>query len=130
MSRKKHNSSTCIVKGCNKPYYAKNYCHYHYHKYLNHGDPLYKRLERKCKHPGCNRKYYAKGYCPFHYNRMRFGMDMDAPYRRYNQEKIDRNKAIKLMYDNGYTLQSIGDILGITRERVRQVVEEENAKNA
>ena len=39
-------------------------------------------------------------------------------------EKITRNKAIKLMHDHGFTLESIGQVLGtvITRERVRQIV--------
>ena len=46
---------------------------------------------------------------------------MDTPKWSYNRRKIDRNKAIVLMYANGYTLESIGNILGITRQRVQQI---------
>lgn len=49
---------------------------------------------------------------------------------RMNFRKVDRNKAVKLMYDHDYTLESIGSILGITRERVRQIVEREKELNA
>lgn len=37
-------------------------------------------------------------------------------------DKIDRDKAIVLMYENGYTMESIGDILNITRSRVQQII--------
>ncbi len=39
-----------------------------------------------------------------------------------NTEKIDRNTAILLMYDNGYTAKSIGIILGISAQRTQFII--------
>lgn len=37
-------------------------------------------------------------------------------------KKADRNDAMVVMAQSGFTLQAIGDVFGITRERVRQIV--------
>lgn len=39
-----------------------------------------------------------------------------------HQERVDRRNAIIEMRDNGMTYQEIGDIVGLTRERVRQII--------
>jgi DNA-directed RNA polymerase sigma subunit (sigma70/sigma32) len=38
------------------------------------------------------------------------------------QRGLTRDEKIKAMRDLGMTLQSIGDLLGLTRERVRQII--------
>jgi len=121
---KKYDDPICVVEGCEKTYYARCYCRNHYSNFLRCGDPLGTRKPRaKCKHPNCDRLSHSKGYCALHYARNLYGKDMDAPLKR--NKHIDRDKAIVLMYEHRYTLQSIGDILGITRERVRQIVKRE-----
>ena len=121
---KKYDDPVCIVEGCEKTYYAKRYCRNHYSNFLRCGDPLgTRKLKVKCKHPRCDKLSKSKGYCNLHYQRKLSGNDMDAPLKR--TKHIDRDKAIALMYEHRYTLQSIGDILGITRQRVEQIVARE-----
>lgn len=118
---RKYNDPICTVEGCNKPYYARRLCHSHYCNFMRCGNPLGTRLPRvKCKHPNCERLSESKGYCSMHYYRNIHGRDMDAPLKHHKH--IDRDKAIALMYEHDYTMESIGNILGITRERVRQIL--------
>lgn len=39
--------------------------------------------------------------------------------------KETRNKKILKLYESGYTLQEVGDMFGITRERVGQLIREQ-----
>ncbi len=55
----------CSIIGCNKPAFCKGYCRKHYYNYNTHGDPLYKKVDKKCSE--CNQKHYAKGLCKEHY---------------------------------------------------------------
>ena len=42
---------------------------------------------------------------------------------------IQRNKEIILLRSDGWTLQKIGDKFGLTRERVRQIIEAHEKEN-
>lgn len=82
----------CIVEGCGKKYFAKNYCNYHYQQSYLTGHPLGKfkgnrvalsqarrerifknkiweehRIAFICKIENCGQKHYARGYCKKHY---------------------------------------------------------------
>ena len=120
---KKYSDTECIVEGCPKIPYARRHCKHHYRRVFVQKLPLFvPQSKGKCKHPGCENTGRTKGYCSFHYMRQRGGLDMDAPKGTYHQRKIDRNKAIALMYKAEYSMQSIGDIMGITRQRVERII--------
>ncbi len=54
-------SKSCTIVGCDKSAFCKGFCRKHYYNYNIHGDPLYKKPEKKCSE--CNKKHYAKGLC-------------------------------------------------------------------
>ena len=120
---KKYSDTECIVEGCPKIPYARRHCQHHYDRIFVKKLPLFVRKPKgNCKHPGCEDTARTKGYCAMHYARQRTGYDMDAPKRAWHHRCIDRNKAIALMYKAEYSMQSIGDIMGITRQRVERII--------
>ena len=66
----------CSVIGCDKPSRAKGYCRKHYYNFNVHGDPCYKRTEKKCSE--CNKKHYAKGLCRKCWNRLTSAGTLDS----------------------------------------------------
>lgn len=65
---------TCSIDGCDGEHVARGWCNRHWHRWRQHGDPLYVRPDRVCAEEGCARPYYARGYCHLHYGRlMRLG---------------------------------------------------------
>ena len=120
---KKYSDKECTIERCHSKPYARRLCASHYNRLVVKGLPLYNRPPKaKCKHPGCDVISLSNGYCSFHYYRSIRGIDLYAPKYPKNHEHIDRDKAIALMYANGYTMQSIGDILGISRQRVERII--------
>lgn len=124
----------CKVEGCDKQATAKGYCHKHYNNTLRIGKPVARSYHHHeiCTVEGCSKPHQTMGYCTMHYGRVRQHGDPHYVNPHRHAEYINRNRAIFLMYDAGYTLQSIGDILGvpISRERVRQIVEHERKRAA
>src|SRR4051812_27931478 len=59
----------CEIQGCQRPYYAKTWCRYHYGINRVHGNPLYKRPKYTCSVPGCSRPMRSDTYCTMHYAR-------------------------------------------------------------
>jgi len=51
----------CTIIGCDKPQVANGLCRLHEHIRQQHGDPLYKKPEKKCRY--CHKPHYAKGLC-------------------------------------------------------------------
>ena len=123
----------CKVKGCVLKHGAKGYCMKHYAQWRATGNPIAKHVHiidhpDHCAIEGCKRPYEAKGYCELHYRRNRLHGDPHYVSLVGRKEKADRNRLCLLAYDADYTLESIGDVLGITRQRVKQIVKRERAK--
>lgn len=64
----------CSKEGCDKPYYAKDYCKRHYSYLLRYGyvpkdKPPY---PTHCIVEGCGRPFAAKGYCKKHYEKAKY----------------------------------------------------------
>ena len=53
--------TVCSIVGCDKPDFCRGYCRKHYYNFNVHGDPCYKKEEKRCTE--CNKKHYAKGLC-------------------------------------------------------------------
>lgn len=74
---------SCSVVECERFYYAKNLCEFHYHrkrKGIPFDAPVRKRA-RNCNVPDCGKKHKARGYCDTHYGRLRKGLDVHAPFK-------------------------------------------------
>jgi hypothetical protein len=59
----------CTIPYCNLKYYAKGFCHKHYAKNKNYGDPLFERVCRNqfpCEAGNCDKKVFANGLCQTH----------------------------------------------------------------
>lgn len=128
----KYDGVKCAVEGCNKPAKAKDYCHRHYSNYLRTGDPLgmTPRYGPICTIDECHEPTFMKGFCRLHYTRYNIYGDpchLPAPS---NRKQLTRNKALEVLYDLGFTLDSVGKLFEISRERVRQIVEAERAKSS
>jgi hypothetical protein len=69
------------VEDCNRRHYGKGYCHKHFRRWKNTGDPSRTLMTRQahCDVEECARPHFAKGYCSLHYRRVRDGVvDMSA----------------------------------------------------
>ena len=75
----------CRMDGCEKKYYAKEYCEMHYKRFRKHGDPLVILTTQKCSTNGCEEKHHARGYCKMHY--MRFKRNGTPYYEVKSDEK-------------------------------------------
>src|SRR5258706_4943232 len=70
--RKKVNRKrTCSVKGCERPFVARNFCANHYAAWRYHGGNQYvpRPPRGTCTIKNCNRPHVARGYCNTHYSR-------------------------------------------------------------
>lgn len=66
----------CAVEGCTTPVVARGWCHVHYMRWYNHGDPttLLRAPSGDCAAPGCERRARRHGYCAAHdYRVARYG---------------------------------------------------------
>jgi len=57
---------------CDRPHYARGWCHLHYQRWRLHGSPSWEPLRRErppCTMPGCERPHLARGLCAKHYAR-------------------------------------------------------------
>lgn len=66
----------CAVEGCTTPVVARGWCHVHYMRWYNHGDPttLLRAPSGDCAAPGCERRARRHGYCAVHdYRIARYG---------------------------------------------------------
>lgn len=69
---------TCVIGGCERPAFCREWCRTHYGKWQRHGDPLYiGRTGRRvadgppqlCSVPGCDAPAIARGLCVAHEKR-------------------------------------------------------------
>ena len=64
----------CSVEDCPNTIDAKGWCHKHYKRWQDHGDPLYRRVRQReqfCVMDGCSRLAQTKNLCTMHYARLR-----------------------------------------------------------
>ena len=79
----------CSITGCDRGFYAKNYCRLHYIRNRNNGHPLKvqsRKKDRRCTAKDCDRKHMALGYCAKHY--ARFCKHGDVNHVRSENVKI------------------------------------------
>ena len=74
----------CSYDGCERAYYGKWYCKFHYarqRKGIPLDYPIRERVPggRRCDIDGCESKHSAKGYCKTHYQRFVNGSDLTVP---------------------------------------------------
>jgi hypothetical protein len=78
-------------------FYARQFCRRHYQRFKKYGDPV-AQIRRKNKRGTCFllecfNPHYAFGYCNLHYNRIRDGVDIDLPKRKWTRatkfEEVD-----------------------------------------
>ena len=51
-------------------------------------------------------------------------LDVQQGIRDHDRSIIERNSAIREAYASGMTYQAIGDCVGLTKERIRQICDE------
>lgn len=73
-------AKSCSISGCNKPAWARTWCHMHYRRWRVNGDPNVTRIRRKgkCSVDGCEKPHDARGLCPTHYKRWQKHGDPNA----------------------------------------------------
>lgn len=54
----------------------------------------------------------------------RLHADAERAQKRADEKRVERNKEIRRLRDEAYTLESIGAVLDLSRERIRQMAEE------
>lgn len=62
----------CSILGCERPYYARQYCFLHYERTWRTGSPGAlnpMKVKENCTISECNGKHHARGYCTKHYQR-------------------------------------------------------------
>lgn len=62
-------NKSCSVEGCDRSYYAKSFCQFHYQRVWLTGTPHKKVWPTTCKIDGCDAKRKALGLCLKHYTR-------------------------------------------------------------
>jgi len=62
-------NGSCAEKDCNRKFYARGYCKWHYSKHRHSGylPKLPVPCPKGCSIDGCNEKHTAKGLCQKHY---------------------------------------------------------------
>lgn len=63
--------SICRIPECGRIVNSNGLCKNHIRKLRLYGDPLYKKVVRKCCVVDCHRKHYSNGYCDRHWNRIK-----------------------------------------------------------
>ena len=126
-SRSKYNNVKCKVEGCDKQAHARGWCRNHYSHWQTYGTPLSIRpqYDPVCLVPDCDNPSRTRGYCKHHYYRFQYWGDATRFNPNWHRKQLDRNTAIVILYDAGYTLDTVAKLFGITRERVRQIVKRE-----
>lgn len=65
----------CLIKECGKPAKTRGWCAAHYWRFLEHGDPLGKKVKPQrpefCSIDGCKKPHKSGGLCAGHYLRLR-----------------------------------------------------------
>lgn len=89
-------NNTCKIEGCTNPRKGRGWCHMHWKRWRNHGDPLMKKSKgshkkRPCSVPGCERKHHSNGYCTSHgYHYQKYGDPLHVgPGRGVGRNRTD-----------------------------------------
>jgi len=101
-------AKVCKIKGCDRQYYSKGYCHLHYQRLLVTGSPnrtLQMNKGKVCKAPGCDKSAAVKGYCPMHYERWRQHHSLKARPRGARGKKNGNWKGGTSEYRNHYLMK-------------------------
>lgn len=67
----------CSIDGCDRAWYARDWCNRHYNRWRRNGDPgpaaiaECRRYGAGCSVAGCDRKHQSKGLCSTHLLRVR-----------------------------------------------------------
>src|SRR5271165_4489903 len=97
----------CKIIGCEKVYYAKEFCQSHFDKERRHGDPLFEKENRnllKCSVEGCIRKQVAKELCNTHYRKVaRTGTLVYEKLHDGKAQERNRARTAKWKRDNRIT---------------------------
>ena len=129
----------CVIVECGRVVHGRAFCAQHYNAWQRYGHPLaYSRRGRilwgprplGCSVKGCAREYRARGFCRLHYDRWRRHGDalwLPGPRKGHPLGGAGQDRLRAWIHDHPnpcltYTLQEIGDQLGVSRERVRQLV--------
>lgn len=86
---------TCGIDGCTRFVHGHGFCHRHYMRWRNHGDPRWKRpTYETCTVEGCEKapRSRTSPHCEMHYGRIRRNGQLDA---------LDRTRHKK---DRGYVV--------------------------
>ena len=102
----------CVIDGCEKEQYNRQWCVTHYGRWARHGDPLVVRKPpgkvkgwsgrpASCEVDDCNRPHYALGLCSMHYRRLKTHGDPTATKLRapYGSGSVTADGYRKVMAD-------------------------------
>lgn len=87
----------CSIEGCEDHATVRGWCHRHYQRWREHGDPQAPVKERPlskatgpCTVEGCERPLLAKGLCRLHYDRMRNSgrVDLESAMERLLKRRV------------------------------------------
>lgn len=96
---------TCSLDGCDRAHKSRGWCHKHYRRWLQYGDPRHpvrlrgiQPADGFCTVGGCTRQSRTRGWCPAHYSRWLAHGDPLAsapprwpPVKDRFWSKVDRN---------------------------------------
>lgn len=117
-------------EGCKELERSRGFCAAHYNRVRHSAKyesllPAKFRAER-CMVPECGLPQYANGFCRNHYEQARHGNDpiakLDAPPVDY---ETFGGRLFVLRCQKGWSLEEVGDRVGLTRERIRQLEKRE-----
>jgi len=123
---------TCKAPNCDRLVVSRGYCGKHYQQIRKHGRLTPEKEHRRiknCMADGCNNKVYTHGYCKKHYIYMNSKGYISPKFTRTHLKnniparKIDAKALRILVWEYGFTLQELGDIVGVTKEYIRQKIE-------
>ncbi len=65
-----NDTKVCVLGGCDRPVYAREWCRPHYRRWRKYGDPR-KPPRKTCRIEGCDRIHHGYGLCKLHWHRWR-----------------------------------------------------------
>lgn len=106
----------CTFDGCDKPYVARGWCHYHYHRAVNYGAPdalTAREQKRGCAEPEDN------GYVDdiAVERAIRHGITGDGEAPRLTRSEVDQ--VILQMYDRGCTRAEMARATGYSVDTIQ-----------
>ena len=91
---------TCIVEGCDKPFFARHRCKIHYDRAYHGGEFVVRRINPgPCKIEGCERRKVGRGLCAAHWKRWRRHGDPLTP-PKVNLYSADELRRLNLCLDS------------------------------